>query len=186
MTQLQKFQNKFPSYEKTLSPKEKELLKLRKEADRIETHSYWNDKGRFQNIYDKLWSEVPDVGESEDRDVEAVRCMSNILRDVYNNGGCNLVGTIHVDDDYYKFDICWGNYEDEFRFIDNYLNDTDYKYTDPNETELGELILDGQAWGGYNNNDLAKLERFMNLIIRKAYATKIARGTKQRDLTTTK
>jgi len=150
------------------------------------THTYWNNKGRYQNIYDKLIEEMPFYGASDDEDIEAIRCISKIVYDVYTNGACNLVGQQHVEDDdegYYVFDIKWGNHEDKFKTIERYLNG-DRQYMNANDTELGKLILDGQAWGGYNDNDLAKLETIMNQVIRKAYATRIARGTKQRDLTT--
>lgn len=182
MTRLQAFQTKYPKYKRVLSPQDRERIQLEKEAKRIADHSYWNGNGRYQNIYDLLYSQVPFMGSAEDKHIEAIRCVSAIAYDIYNNGGCNLVGQQHhEEDDYYILDLSWGNYEDEFKFIEDYLKDEERPYRDANNTELGMLVLDCTNWGGWNNNDLVKLERIINRVIRKAYESGITRRIEQRD-----
>lgn len=182
MTRLQAFQAKYPNHKKTLSPQDKERIQLEKEANRIVTHSYWDGNGRYQNIYDLLYSQVPFVGRADNEHIEAIRCVSAIAYDIYNNGGCNLVGQQHQEEeDYYTYNISWGNYEEEFKFIEDYLNDDYRPYRNANNSELGTLVLDCANWGGYNNNDLVKLERIINRVIRKAYESGITKRIEQRD-----
>ncbi len=53
-------------------------------------NTYWNDSGKYQSYYDKIKYFVPAIGESDNPDIELLRCMSNIYYDVYNNGGINF------------------------------------------------------------------------------------------------
>jgi len=53
-------------------------------------NSYWGHKGKYQDVYNSIKALIPDSGESEDPNIELLRCGSNIYYDCYNNGGCNL------------------------------------------------------------------------------------------------
>ena len=71
---------------------------------------YWNIQGQHQDLYDKYWDAlVPDSGEADTQEGEALRAIGRIYYDVYNNGGCNIIESEEMYDDD-------GNYEcDEHR-----------------------------------------------------------------------
>lgn len=53
--------------------------------------TYWNNNGKYQRINDSLWEIlVPKTGECDTEQGEALRIVSNIYYDFYNNGCCNL------------------------------------------------------------------------------------------------
>ena len=55
------------------------------------TQSYWDQNGKYQEQYDKAWRQlIPAQGEAEDGWPEALRAISRIGYDYYNNGFCNL------------------------------------------------------------------------------------------------
>lgn len=52
---------------------------------------YWNKKGKYQELYDRLRHDlVPDMGYADTEAGEMIRCLSNVYYDVFNNGGGNL------------------------------------------------------------------------------------------------
>lgn len=56
--------------------------------------SYWDNDGQYQAEYDKAWQQlIPWQGEAEDGWPEALRAISRIGYDYYNNGFCNLWNT---------------------------------------------------------------------------------------------
>ena len=53
--------------------------------------TYWDHEGKYQEQYDKAWEKlIPLQGEAEDGWPEALRSISRIGYDYYNNGFCNL------------------------------------------------------------------------------------------------
>tara|TARA_S200002703_G_scaffold50790_1_gene44162 strand:- start:1021 stop:1461 length:441 start_codon:yes stop_codon:yes gene_type:complete len=53
--------------------------------------SYWDNEGKYQQEYDAAWKTlIPSSGEAEDGLPEALRAISRIGYDYYNNGFCNL------------------------------------------------------------------------------------------------
>lgn len=51
---------------------------------------YWNQKGQYQNEYEKLWeSLVPISGHSDTLGGEVLRAATRIYHDGFNNGFCN-------------------------------------------------------------------------------------------------
>ena len=53
--------------------------------------SYWDNDGKYQEQYSKAWEKlIPFHGEAEDGWPEALRAISRIGYDYYNNGFCNL------------------------------------------------------------------------------------------------
>lgn len=69
--------------------------------------SYWDNDGQYQAEYDKAWQQlIPAQGEAEDGWPEALRAISRVGYDYYNNGFCNLWRTWDdgdtVMDSYYK------------------------------------------------------------------------------------
>lgn len=52
--------------------------------------TYWCDNGKYQKEYDELLVLVPASGMAGTTNGEALRCLSNIYYDAYNNGGGNF------------------------------------------------------------------------------------------------
>jgi len=53
--------------------------------------SYWDNDGKYQDKYEYAWKTyIPASGEAEDGWPEALRAISRIGYDYYNNGFCNL------------------------------------------------------------------------------------------------
>ena len=53
--------------------------------------SYWDNEGKYQAEYDAAWKAlIPASGEAEDGLPEALRAISRVGYDYYNNGFCNL------------------------------------------------------------------------------------------------
>ena len=57
--------------------------------------SYWNNKGKYQTLSDKLSGLIPDSGSvkntSKNRKLEKYRKACNCYYDLYNNGLCNVL-----------------------------------------------------------------------------------------------
>jgi hypothetical protein len=54
------------------------------------TPTYWNNNGKFQKEYEKLYEQlVPKEGEAPTQEGELLRCISQFYYDRYNNGHCN-------------------------------------------------------------------------------------------------
>lgn len=70
--------------------------------------SYWDNDGQYQAEYDKAWQQlIPWQGEAEDGWPEALRAISRIGYDYYNNGFCNL----------------WHTWDDGDTTMDSYYRD---------------------------------------------------------------
>ena len=53
--------------------------------------TYWDNEGKYQEQYNRAWKQlIPASGEAEDGLPEALRAISRIGYDYYNNGFCNL------------------------------------------------------------------------------------------------
>ena len=53
-------------------------------------NSYWNRKGRHQDVVERLDGLMPDIGYTGKRWLNAFICLSNLYYDYYNNGGGNI------------------------------------------------------------------------------------------------
>jgi len=62
---------------------------------------YWNGEGQYQDLYNKYWNElVPDTGEADTDEGNAIRAIARINHDVFNNGAGNIVNeSMEIDDD---------------------------------------------------------------------------------------
>lgn len=164
------FQSKYPMWTKTMSPEEKQIK-------RLETHSYWNDKGRYQNVYNKLSAQIPVSGESDKANIEALRCITNIYYDIYNNGGGNLYER-HIHDacdggEYYEYYTYTLNdyYADMVVKVTCFIEGEPFQWwRNADNTDLGEAIIKSAKQGGYLSSDktLVLLEKIMDNVIRKA------------------
>jgi len=56
------------------------------------TPTYWNEKGKYEKAYARIWSShIPMNGSCTDMRAELVRCISRVYYDIYNNGGGNVL-----------------------------------------------------------------------------------------------
>lgn len=75
------------------------ILKFNSMSNDTQSTSYWDNKGKYQTEYNEAWKQlVPASGEAEDGLPEALRSISRIGYDYYNNGFCNLWQTGWDDD----------------------------------------------------------------------------------------
>ena len=68
--------------------------------------TYWDNSGKYQERYNKAWEQlIPAQGEAKDGWPEALRAISRIGYDYYNNGFCNLWHTWDDGDGEYDVKI---------------------------------------------------------------------------------
>lgn len=68
--------------------------------------TYWDNNGKYQERYNKAWEQlIPAQGEAKDGWPEALRAISRIGYDYYNNGFCNLWHTWDDGDGEYDVKI---------------------------------------------------------------------------------
>ena len=116
----------------------------------IKIGSYWNNEGKYQAQYNKAWEQlIPAQGEAEDGLPEALRAISRIGYDYYNNGFCNA--HVHETDDYGE---STGNveldsyYQDMLDYLQSHIPYTMWKTLDSWILEPSYGNID---WG--NNGD---------------------------------
>ena len=110
--------------------------------------SYWDNDGKYQEQYNAAWKQlIPFQGEAEDGWPEALRAISRIGYDYYNNGFCNLWDAWDDLDDYgdevtyYKMD---SYYEELVDYLRGHIPPDLYReLTDWLPTQQG-----GCTWGG--------------------------------------
>tara|TARA_R100000388_G_scaffold27727_1_gene21581 strand:- start:647 stop:1087 length:441 start_codon:yes stop_codon:yes gene_type:complete len=112
------------------------------------TESYWDNNGKYQKMYNKAWKQlIPASGEAEDGWPEALRAISRIGYDYYNNGFCNLWQGWEDLDDYgeevmvYKMD---SYYEDMVEYLRIHIPYEMYM-------ELDTFLHDAKGYGNWSN-----------------------------------
>ena len=110
--------------------------------------SYWDNAGKYQTEYNEAWKQlIPAQGEAEDGWPEALRAISRIGYDYYNNGFCNLwMSSEAYDEDGYSYD----EYE-----MDSYYRDmVDYlAYKIPRDMhgELKDFLVDASGYCNWSS-----------------------------------
>jgi hypothetical protein len=111
--------------------------------------SYWDNEGKYQAQYNKAWKQlIPASGEAKDGLPEALRAISRIGYDYYNNGFCNLWRSSEA----YDSDGC---YYDEYEMDSYYEELVDYlRYEIPRDLhkQLEEFLLDAQGYGSWSDS----------------------------------
>ena len=111
--------------------------------------SYWDNEGKYQAQYDRAWKQlIPFEGEADDGLPEALRAISRIGYDYFNNGFCNLwQGSEEYDSD----GCCYTEYS-----MDSYYEElVDYlRYEIPRDLhkQLKEFLLDAQGYGNWSDS----------------------------------
>tara|TARA_R100001510_G_C7645650_1_gene203005 strand:+ start:135 stop:578 length:444 start_codon:yes stop_codon:yes gene_type:complete len=110
--------------------------------------TYWDDEGKYQSEYNQAWEQlIPAQGEAKDGWPEALRAISRIGYDYYNNGFCNLWQGWEAIDDYgdevtvYEMDSFYENMVDYLR----------YQIPLPMHKELEAFLLDAQGYGNWSD-----------------------------------
>jgi len=118
-----------------------------------DTGSYWDHKGKYQKEYDAAWEAlIPASGEAKHGWPEALRAISRIGYDYYNNGFGNL----------------WQSWDDGDTVMDSYYEDmVDYLRSEiPRDMhkELNSFLLDAKGYGNWSDQaDI--IDRIINHII---------------------
>ena len=112
------------------------------------SQAYWDNEGKYQEQYNRAWKQlIPASGEAEDGLPEALRAISRIGYDYFNNGFCNLWRA----EEAYDSDGC---YYDEYRMDSYYEELVDYlRYEIPRDLhkQLEEFLLDAQGYGNWSD-----------------------------------
>ena len=124
---------------------------------------YWDNEGKYQAQYERAWKQlIPASGEAKDGLPEALRAISRIGYDYYNNGFCNLWRA----DEEYDSD---GSYYDVYRMDSYYRDMVEYlAYEIPRDLhkELQEFLLDAQGYGNWSNQ-ASILDRIIDHIMER-------------------
>lgn len=97
--------------------------------------TYYNEQGKYQSDYDRLWKFVPISGKSEVLAGELIRAVSRLAYDFYNNGmGNNTSGAVNFLKEYNVFE----NALDKFNIIYEHSRGRTYK---GNYSEDSELLI---------------------------------------------
>ena len=102
--------------------------------------TYWDNEGKYQEQYNAAWKAlIPMSGEAKDGWPEALRAISRIGYDYYNNGFCNL----------------WRSWDDGDTVMDSYYEDmVEYlRIHIPYEMymELDTFLHDAKGYGNWSN-----------------------------------
>ena len=112
------------------------------------TGTYWDNEGKYQEQYDRAWKQlIPASGEAKDGLPEALRAISRIGYDYYNNGFCNLwQGWEDIDD--YGDEVMVYEMDSYYEDMVDYLR---YQIPLPMHKELEAFLLDAQGYGNWSD-----------------------------------
>ena len=127
------------------------------------TKSYWDNEGKYQEQYDRAWKQlIPASGEAKDGLPEALRAISRIGYDYYNNGFCNLwQGWEDIDD--YGDEVMVYEMDSYYEDMVDYLR---YQIPLPMHKELEAFLLDAQGYGNWSNQ-ASVLDRIIDHIMER-------------------
>jgi len=111
------------------------------------SQAYWDNNGKYQEQYTKAWEQlIPASGEADAGWPEALRAISRIGYDYYNNGFCNLWqrweefdGEDHYDE--YEMD---SYYEDMVDYLRHHIPGDLHK-------GLTSFLHDAKGYGNWSN-----------------------------------
>ena len=124
------------------------------------SQAYWDNNGKYQEQYEKAWEQlIPAQGEAKDGWPEALRAISRIGYDYYNNGFCNLWQSSeeYDGDDHYDVYEMDSYYEDLVDYLRSEIPRDMHK-------ELKEFLLDAKGYGNWSNK-AGILDRIIDHII---------------------
>jgi hypothetical protein len=70
-------------------------------------NTYWNNDGKYQSLYTKLYEQVPPEGKADKVHIDLLRNVSNLYYDLYNNGfgNCDVLHLQWEHLAYHSFEI---------------------------------------------------------------------------------
>jgi len=109
--------------------------------------TYWDNEGKYQEQYDRAWKQlIPLHGEAEDGLPEALRAISRIGYDYYNNGFANLWRHFeeYDGDEHYDDYVMDSYYEELVDYLKRHI---------PSDLsqDLHWFIQDAQGYGNWSN-----------------------------------
>lgn len=138
-----------------------------KTFDRFKT--YWNGQGTYQAEHELLAKAlVPLAGKASTGDGEALRALSRIYHDMYNNGGGNLLGP---DEDGEYTEIS----EDTRALIRKMALVCGTQWLTPHSAILEGVILRNLE-GPQEDQDREALEQIADLVIRCVILNRLAKS----------
>ena len=123
------------------------------------SQAYWDNNGKYQEQYDRAWKQlIPASGEAKDGLPEALRAISRIGYDYYNNGFCNL---------WHSWDDGDGEYDTK---MDPYYEDL-VEYLEDNlprdlHNELKNFIDDAKGYSNWSKAD-GVIDRIIDHIVER-------------------
>ena len=111
------------------------------------SQAYWDNNGKYQEQYEKAWEQlIPAQGEAKHGWPEALRAISRIGYDYYNNGFCNLWQSSeeYDGDDHYDVYEMDSYYEDMVDYLRSEIPRDMHK-------ELKSFLLDAKGYGNWSN-----------------------------------
>lgn len=133
------------------------------------TTSYWDGNGKYQSDFDRLFKElVPESGNAETIEGEALRAINYLSYDFFNNGNGNLFDSTEIEEeeeeDYYIFELT--------DYAQNFLNTLrdfiDYKLVD----KLEANIIRVGCKPSFNQEEINIYNDVMNAVIEKIKSKK--------------
>ena len=118
---------------------------------------YWDNEGKYQGQYDRAWEQlIPASGEAKDGLPEALRAISRIGYDYYNNGFANLWHS--WDDGDGEYDVKMDPYyEDLVDYLEEHIPSEMHK-------ELKGFLVDAKGYGNWSNQ-AGVIDRIIDHII---------------------
>ena len=111
--------------------------------------SYWDNEGKYQAQYDRAWKQlIPFEGEAEDGWPEALRAISRIGYDYYNNGFCNLWRSSEEYDE----DGCYYDVYEMDSFYEELVDYLAYEIPRDLHKQLKEFLLDAQGYCNWSDS----------------------------------
>jgi hypothetical protein len=121
-------------------PSAPQTFKFNSMSNDTQSTSYWDNTGKYQTEYNKAWKQlIPVSGEAEDGWPEALRAISRVGYDYYNNGFCNLWRSWDDGDT-----VMDSYYEDMVEYVKRYVPYIMGK-------ELNEFLLDAKGYGNWSD-----------------------------------
>ena len=111
------------------------------------SQAYWDNNGKYQEQYDKAWEQlIPAQGEAEDGWPEALRAISRIGYDYYNNGFCNLwkMWEEYDGDEHYNDYVMDSYYEGLLDYLKSHIP-SDLHW------DLHYFVQDAQGYGNWSD-----------------------------------
>ena len=122
-------------------------------------NTYWKGNGKYQAFLDELDKQMPDIGYTDNANMNLFIMASNLYYDVYNNGSCNIMDC--YADDFFQY---MGPLFQDVSI--KKLADCDYEHAEHMMDMVSEFLKDKPmgytpyfAWDNYSAKESSLTER---------------------------